>query len=100
MLTRLKTIKDCSIRRNQTFLRMKITIKYFGVIAEETGTNKEVLELDTKKADVEYLKTHCFSKYSLSDTPSIQVAVNQNLGASGPLKDGDEVAFLPPFSGG
>lgn len=79
---------------------MTITIKYFGVIAEETGMSEEVLELDAQKDDVESLKSHCFSKYSLSDTQSIQVAVNQNLGASGPLKNGDEVAFLPPFSGG
>lgn len=79
---------------------MKITIKYFGVIAEETGKTEEALELDSEDFDVEALKNHCFSKYSLTDTQSIQVAVNQNLGASGALHDGDEVAFLPPFSGG
>lgn len=79
---------------------MTITIKYFGVIAEETGTSEEVLELDSQEYDVESLKGRCFSKYSLSDTQSIQVAVNQNMGASGILEDGDEVAFLPPFSGG
>lgn len=79
---------------------MKITIKYFGVIAEETGKTEEVLELDSEDFDVESLKDHCFSTYPLSDTKSIQVAVNQNMGASGTLQDGDEVAFLPPFSGG
>jgi len=79
---------------------IKITIKYFGVIAEEAGKAEEVLELDSEDVDVEFLKDHCFSKYSLSDTKSIQVAVNQNMGASGPLEDGDEVALLPPFSGG
>lgn len=79
---------------------MTITIKYFGVIAEEAGTNEEVLEQDSEDFDVESLKEHCFSKYSISDTQSIQVAVNQNMGASGALQDGDEVAFLPPFSGG
>jgi molybdopterin converting factor subunit 1 len=79
---------------------IKITIKYFGVIAEETGKTEEVLELDSDDVDVESLKDHCTSKYSLTDTNSIQVAVNQMMGASGPLEDGDEVAFLPPFSGG
>lgn len=79
---------------------MKITIKYFGVIAEEAGKTEEVLELVSGDFDVESLKNHCFSKYSLSDTKSVQVAINQNMGASGALQDGDEVAFLPPFSGG
>lgn len=79
---------------------MKITIKYFGVIAEETGKTEEVLELDSEDFDVKSLKERCFSTYSISDTQSIQVAVNQNMGASGALQDGDEVAFLPPFSGG
>ncbi len=81
-------------------LMMTITIKYFGVIREETGTNEEVLELDSEDFDVEDLKERCFSTYSFSDTQSIQVAVNQNMGATGLLQDGDEVAFLPPFSGG
>ncbi|NBC02791.1 MAG: MoaD/ThiS family protein [Bacteroidetes bacterium] len=79
---------------------MKITIKYFGVIAEETGKAEEVLELESDDFDVEALKEHCFSTYSISDTQSIKVAVNQNMGVSGALQDGDEVAFLPPFSGG
>ena len=79
---------------------MKITIKYFGVIAEETGKAEEVIELDSEDYNVESLKEHCISTYSLSETNSIQVALNQNMGASGALQDGDEVAFLPPFSGG
>ncbi|MFO7846033.1 MAG: MoaD/ThiS family protein [Balneolaceae bacterium] len=79
---------------------MTITIKYFGVIAEEAGREEELLELKSQEYDLERLKNHCFEKYSISDTQSIQVAVNQTLGASGPLKHGDEVAFLPPFSGG
>ncbi len=79
---------------------MKIKIKYFGVIAEETGKTEEVLELDSEDYNVESLKEYCISTYSLSETESIQVAVNQNIGASGALQDGDEVAFLPPFSGG
>lgn len=81
-------------------MMMTITVKYFGVIAEETGTDEEIIKLDSREVDVESLKGHCFSKYSISDTKSIQVAVNQNMGVIGPLQDGDEVAFLPPFSGG
>lgn len=79
---------------------MTLTIKYFGLIAEKTGTNKEIVNVDEDNYDLETLKEDCYSKYDLSDTQSIQVAVNQSLGKAGPLKDGDEVAFLPPFAGG
>lgn len=79
---------------------MTVTIKYFGLIAEKAGTNEEIVSLDGEEYDLEALKERCFSKYKLSDTQSIQVAVNQSLGTAGPLKHGDEVAFLPPFSGG
>lgn len=79
---------------------MTLTIKYFGLIAEKTGTNKEVINLDGDEYDLEILKERCYSKYDLSDIQSIQVAVNQSLETTGSLKDGDEVAFLPPFAGG
>ena len=81
---------------------MSITVylKYFGVIAEEIGKAEETLELESSSADVNSLKNHCYETYSISDRDSIQVAVNHQMGKGGPLKDGDEVAFLPPFSGG
>ncbi len=79
---------------------MTITIKYFGLIAEMTGKNEEIVNLEGDEFDLEALKERCFSKYELSDTESIQIAVNQSLGTSGPLKHGDEVAFLPPYAGG
>jgi molybdopterin synthase sulfur carrier subunit len=79
---------------------MTLTIKYFGVIAEETGTHQEIVTLDSADLSVDSLKEYCVSKYSLSDPESIQVAVNQNMDHAGGLDNGDEVAFLPPFSGG
>jgi len=79
---------------------MTLTIKYFGLIAEMTGRKEEIISLDSDDYDLEALKERCFSKYNLSNSHSIQIAVNQSLGTSGPLKHGDEVAFLPPFAGG
>lgn len=81
-------------------MRITVHLKYFGVIAEEAGKSEETLKLDTDAADVDSLKSHCYKMYSISDRNSIQVAVNQEIGKSGKLQDGDEVAFLPPFSGG
>lgn len=77
-----------------------VHLKYFGVIAEETGKSEETLELESSSADVDSVKSHCFERYSISERNSIQVAVNHQMGKVGALKDGDEVAFLPPFSGG
>ena len=81
-------------------MSMTVYMKYFGVIAEEAGKSEESLELDSESLDIKSLKSHCVELYSLSDPNSIQVAVNQNLGKSGALQDGDEIALLPPFSGG
>ncbi|CAN5366211.1 hypothetical protein BH23BAC2_BH23BAC2_22810 [soil metagenome] len=78
---------------------MKVTVKYFGVIAESAGKNEEVLELE-QGLSVKNLKDQQIKKYQIQDAESVQIAVNQNLDKEVELKDGDEVAFLPPFAGG
>lgn len=78
---------------------MKVTLKYFGVIAESAGKSEEVLELE-QGLSVKVLKDQQIKKYKIQDAASLQVAVNQNLNYEVELKDGDEVAFLPPFAGG
>ena len=77
---------------------MEIIIKYFGQIAEETGTHQEVLE--TSNRDIEGVKSFLIDKYSLVYDDSIRIAINQKLDSNAMLEDGDEVAFLPPFAGG
>lgn len=79
---------------------MSITVKYFGAIAEETGTTEEVLNLDEIGYSIEELKSYCIKKYDLEEDGSIQLAVNQELNAEQKLQHGDEVAFLPPYAGG
>lgn len=79
---------------------MTLTIKYFGLIAEKTGKKEEVINLDVEDFDVEALKKFCFSKYELQEMQTVQVAVNQSIQRSGPVMNGDEVAFLPPYAGG
>lgn len=79
---------------------MTLTIKYFGLLAEKTGKKEEVIKLDDKVFDVQALKNLCFSKYAIQNMDSVQVAVNQSIQQSGQLKNGDEVAFLPPYAGG
>jgi molybdopterin converting factor small subunit len=77
---------------------MEITIKYFGQIAEAIGKDEEVLE--SKNADIESVKSYFIHKYNFTYDESIRIAVNQELDSVEDLKDGDEVAFLPPYAGG
>lgn len=79
---------------------MSITVKYFGVIAEQTGTREEELSLNETGQSVDELKTYCLKKYNIEEYGSLQLAVNQELQGKETLEDGDEVAFLPPYAGG
>ncbi|NDP27929.1 MAG: MoaD/ThiS family protein [Flavobacterium sp.] len=78
---------------------MKVCVKYFGMIAESAGKIEEVLELE-QGLSIKELKDQQLKKYQIRDAESVQIAVNQNLDNEVELKDGDEVAFLPPFAGG
>lgn len=78
---------------------MKVTVKYFGLVAEAAEKSEEVLELNGVLTALE-LKEQCLNGLNISDKDSVQIAVNQNLDDTITLKDGDEVALLPPFAGG
>ena len=78
---------------------MKVTVKYFGMIAESAAKTEEVLDVVSGTLAIE-LKDQQVQKYQIQDPESIQLAVNQNLDNKVELNEGDEVAFLPPFAGG
>lgn len=79
---------------------MKVTVKYFGAIAEKTGKTEEELDLSTIGSDFQNLRNHCLSTYHITDDGTLQIAINQELGLERTLQEGDEIAFLPPFAGG
>ena len=81
---------------------MKINVLFFGLVHDLTGRAEEQVEV----ADGEKLEDLC-RKYErrfprLKEVrESLLTAVNQEIvERSWPLRDGDEVAFLPPVSGG
>ncbi|MDR5590508.1 MoaD/ThiS family protein [Christiangramia sp. SM2212] len=78
---------------------MKLNIKYFGIIAEAAGKTEEVLEV-SDEVSLDELKQERVQNYKIQDPDSIQLAVNHELKFNIKLKDGDEIAFLPPFAGG
>lgn len=81
-----------------------ITLKFFAMLKGMAGT--DTLELPTKgPATVGEIKKRAVAELpSLAEaltSRSVLVSVNQEFADDEtPVKDGDEVAFLPPFSGG
>ena len=77
---------------------MKVKVLFFGVLAEVTGTSVKFYD-DVKSSD------HLNQRVS-DDFPEIvhykyKISVNNEMISTETLlKDGDEVAFLPPFAGG
>ena len=79
---------------------MNITVKYFGIIAEKTKINDEVFEAPTD-TDIDSCLIILKEKYPELNNLSFKVALNQAIkNKNVPLQANDELALLPPFSGG
>jgi molybdopterin converting factor subunit 1 len=81
---------------------MRVTVLYFGVLKDVMGHRSAVMDVAEGASVAELLILHRSSgKAAASVWDSIAVAVNQEYArAEDVLKDGDEVALLPPVSGG
>lgn len=80
---------------------MKCKIKAFGISREIIGS--KVLELEIPEGyTIAALKRELFQKYpSFADLKSLYVAVNNEYAGEEILvKEGDEIALIPPVSGG
>lgn len=77
---------------------MKITLLFFGVLAEVAGTDSLEMEFSGKIND---LKTSVEKSYPKFGNYSYQISVNSELTRENKeLRSGDTIAFLPPFAGG
>ena len=77
---------------------MQLNIKYFGLIAELTKCNEETLEFS--KMTIAELIEALFAKYPELENKDFQVAQNQEIVSKEAAVSGEELALLPPFSGG
>lgn len=80
---------------------MRITVLFFAVYRELAGTANVEVALP-ERADVRALLAALRARAGLSALPAgVAVAVNRRYAEPGTiLADGDEVALIPPVSGG
>ncbi|OGA04178.1 MAG: molybdopterin converting factor subunit 1 [Betaproteobacteria bacterium RIFCSPLOWO2_02_FULL_62_17] len=85
---------------------MSVKLLYFASLREQVGSSGESLELPSGVASVAALREHLIARggvwqAALAANRALRVAVNQDLAiASTAIKEGDEVAFFPPVTGG
>ncbi|MBG9387284.1 MoaD/ThiS family protein [Caenimonas aquaedulcis] len=83
---------------------MKLTVKYFAAVREAIGTGAEAVE--TSAASLGALRDELIARggayaSALARGKSVRVAIDQVMSdETAPLRDGGEVAFFPPVTGG
>ena len=80
---------------------MKITILNFGITKEIIGTNELTFALQNGNS-VADLRQHLYENYpNLKALRSLAIAVNQEYASENQLiQSSDEIALIPPVSGG
>lgn len=83
-----------------------ITILYFARLREILGTEREELALPGNVSDVAAVRRTLLGRggawaEALAENRRIRAAVNQAMASDGTaVRDGDEIAFFPPVTGG
>ncbi len=79
---------------------MELKILYFGMIADATGCKEEVISLQPG-CNTNQLEKILKTKYQTLQNLSFKIVVDQEIASSQSiLKATNEIALLPPFSGG
>ncbi len=82
---------------------MKVNVLYFASLREAFGISSESLDLSSSINTVGALRDYLIEqgRAALGTAKNLRCAVNQDMAASEtPIKDGDEIAFFPPVTGG
>ena len=83
---------------------MKVTVRFFASLREETG--RESLDVELEDATIDGVRASLAAVLTKGardalNAQGVRVAVNQALAQGAVvLRSGDEVAFLPPVTGG
>jgi molybdopterin converting factor subunit 1 len=81
---------------------MRVTVLYFAAARELSGCSEECADAPAGCTAGELLALLCARHAGLAAlVPSLQLALNQRYAPrDAPLADGDELALIPPISGG
>ena len=85
---------------------MKLELRFFASLREALGTSQETIEILEEVKTVSQLRTHLIARggvwaEALAEGKLLRCALNQTMvDANTALKDGAEVAFFPPVTGG
>jgi sulfur-carrier protein len=83
-----------------------VKVLYFAKLREDLGCAQEDIALPSGVNTVAELRAHLMARggpwqQALAPGGALRVAVNQDMAqASAPVREGDEVAFFPPVTGG
>jgi len=85
---------------------MKLEIRFFASLREALGTSQESIETPVSVQTIAELRTFLSQRgeiwaQALADGKALRCALNQQMvDANTALKEGAEVAFFPPVTGG
>jgi molybdopterin synthase catalytic subunit len=79
---------------------MKVNVLFFGITHDVTGLTEEQVDLPEGET-IHGLRRRYEARFPRLTSGPLLLALNQEIApGSAPLQNGDEVAFLPPVSGG
>ncbi len=81
---------------------MSVKVLYFASVSEAIGLTSETIDLPPGVATLGALRQHLGARHgALLTTKNLRAAVNRQMcGWKAEVKDGDEIAFFPPVTGG
>ena len=80
---------------------MKVSVRFFALYRERAGTAETEVDLPEGATALDLLGLLRSIYPALPSSNSVLIAVNSEyVGPEDPLHEGDEVAFIPPVSGG
>lgn len=93
----------CFYMTSQMMPKIRVTVLYFAQIHETTRKKQEIIELSTNTSIKDFISIILTRYPNIKNIKNVKISVNYhivNSNANPILKNNDEVALLPPISGG